>query len=154
MALTIPSPHDEIILLLSQGASPEEIIRYKPSAALQERMSLLLSWSKERPLSEVEKAELDHYLVLEHIMRLAKIHARRRRNKGADVGTVLLPGNNFVRFFNPRLDKWEEHFSLNDGQIQALTLIGAATIKILDFNHFERIIERRALIKDGRYPRR
>jgi hypothetical protein len=69
--------HDEIILLLSSGASPEEIVRYKPSLQLQERFSQLLNFNKQRSLSDEEKAELDHYLTLEHIMRLAKIHARR-----------------------------------------------------------------------------
>ncbi|MBP8240075.1 MAG: hypothetical protein KAX50_08945 [Saprospiraceae bacterium] len=70
--------HDEMILLLSSGASPEEIIRYKPSLQLQQRVSFLLDLAKERPLSSEEQAELSHYLVLEHIMRLAKINARRR----------------------------------------------------------------------------
>lgn len=77
MTFSLPSSHDEIIVLLSRGAKPEEIIQYKPSAQLQERVSLLLRWSKERPLEDAEKSELDHYMVLEHIMRLAKIHARR-----------------------------------------------------------------------------
>ncbi len=78
MNFITPTPHDEIILLLSSGASPEEIVRYKPSEGLQERVSSLLRWSKERQLDYEEQCELDHYLVLEHIMRLAKIHARRR----------------------------------------------------------------------------
>ncbi len=78
MNFVAPSTHDEIILLLSSGASPEEIVLYKPSKDLQERVSTLLARNKERALTIEEQAEIDHYLVLEHIMRLAKLHARRR----------------------------------------------------------------------------
>lgn len=70
--------HDEMIQILASGASPEDIVRYKPSPQLQERVTVLLNLAKERTLSSEEQAELDHYLVLEHIMRLAKINARRR----------------------------------------------------------------------------
>lgn len=73
------SEHDEIIAFLSSGASPEEIIQFKPSTDLQNRLSDLLSMAKTRELNPEEKAELDHYLVLEHIMRLAKIHARKKK---------------------------------------------------------------------------
>lgn len=54
--------------------------------------------------------------------------------------------------FNPRMDNWEEHFDLEDGIILAKTDIGAATIKVLDLNQVERIIERRLQILSGSYP--
>ena len=78
MNYDILATHDEMIQLLASGTTPEEIVRYKPSPELQERVSFLLNLAKERTLSSEECAELDHYLVLEHIMRLAKINARRR----------------------------------------------------------------------------
>lgn len=73
-------------------------------------------------------------------------------NKGTDIGTVLEDMNAFVRFFNPRLYHWFEHFEVKNGLILHKTSIGAGTIKILDFNRPERVVERLELIEAGIYP--
>lgn len=73
------------------------------------------------------------------------------RWKGSDVGTILIPEREFTRFFNPRLDDWAAHFKWDNLEIVPLTNIGAATIKILDLNHFERIMERQLLKDAGRF---
>lgn len=67
-------------------------------------------------------------------------------NKGSDVGTVLLPDTRFVRLFNPRQDKWEEHFELIECVFYAKSDVGEATIKVLKLNDVERIMERQALL--------
>ena len=64
-------------------------------------------------------------------------------NKSSDVGTVLLPQRIFVRLFNPRTERWEDHFSVAAGMLYAKTDIGSATIKVLKMNEIERIIERK-----------
>jgi len=70
--------YDEIINFIAAGATPAAIVAFKPSADLQSRVSDLLFREKNESLTdEEEKAELDNYLVLEHILRLAKIRARR-----------------------------------------------------------------------------
>lgn len=74
------------------------------------------------------------------------------RNKGSDVGSFLFSSQHFVRFFNPRTDRWADHFYLEDGLILPKTEVGEATIKILNFNEVETVIDRRLLIKAGRYP--
>jgi hypothetical protein len=43
-------------------------------------------------------------------------------------------------------------FELYHGQILPLTEIGEATVKILDFNYFENVMERQRLIQEDRYP--
>ncbi|WP_428668609.1 hypothetical protein [Runella sp.] len=63
-------------------------------------------------------------------------------NKGSDVGTVLLPDQTFIRLFNPRIDEWGGHFSIESGVIYAKTNLGEATIKVLKLNDIDRIIER------------
>ena len=74
------------------------------------------------------------------------------RNKGSDLGTFLDNTNELIRFFHPRKDEWSEHFSFGkDGVISPLTTIGAATLKILQFNHPDSIIERKLLIAVGQY---
>ncbi len=79
------------------------------------------------------------------------------RNKGSDVGSIVMPLSSgiFSRFFNPRTDSWNQHFTLSpmDGiTIVALSNIGEVTIRILDFNCTERLLERQALRELGRYP--
>jgi len=74
------------------------------------------------------------------------------RYKGSDVGSIVLPTSEFSRFFNPRLDRWGEHFALDGVMIVALTDIGNVTAKILDFNNADRLLERQTLQTMGRYP--
>lgn len=73
-------------------------------------------------------------------------------NKGTDLGSIVWQTGELVRFFNPRRDFWGEHFRLDDNVIQPLTDIGEVTVRILDFNNDERIIERQELIVVGKYP--
>lgn len=69
-------------------------------------------------------------------------------NKGSDIATFLKDDQVPIRFFNPRMDIWDDHFETEaSGYLMAKILIGEATIKILNFNHPDSIIERSALIK-------
>lgn len=72
--------------------------------------------------------------------------------KGSDIGSIHWETNTFVRFFNPRTDAWADHFKLLASRIEALTPIGAVTVRILGFNRAERILERKTLQDMGRYP--
>jgi hypothetical protein len=49
---------------------------YKPSPEAQRSVSELLERNRAGVLNDDEKAELDHYVELEHILRMAKIRAR------------------------------------------------------------------------------
>ncbi|MCI4667618.1 MAG: HNH endonuclease [Bacteroidia bacterium] len=73
-------------------------------------------------------------------------------NKGSNVGTVLPPGDRFLPLYHPRKQRWSDHFSIEDILIKPLSEIGEATIKVLDFNHEDRLRERELLLKLGRYP--
>jgi hypothetical protein len=64
----------------------------------------------------------------------------------------LRPSGVLIRFFNPRLDSWSEHFSLEGVVIKPLTAIGQVTERIFKLNEFEPLIEREALQALGRYP--
>lgn len=72
--------------------------------------------------------------------------------KGSDIATFIKESNVVVRFFNPRLDNWFEHFEVFEGAIYPKTEIGAATINIFQLNIPDRIILRQELTKDGLYP--
>jgi hypothetical protein len=54
--------------------------------------------------------------------------------------------------FNPRSDRWFEHFKLEGSLIVPRTPIGEVTTRILQFNAAERLLEREILIEIGRYP--
>ncbi|GAB4495682.1 MAG: hypothetical protein OHK0019_25420 [Saprospiraceae bacterium] len=72
--------------------------------------------------------------------------------KGNKVATLLEKGGSFVPLFNPRTDDWFDHFAVENGVIIAKTPIGAATVKSLDLNFLDKIIERRELTIAGRWP--
>jgi hypothetical protein len=74
------------------------------------------------------------------------------RFKGTDIGSISHDGKQFVAFFNPRKDTWFEHFRLDDATIEALTITGDVTARILGFNTVERQLERMELIQAGKYP--
>ncbi|MCL6533044.1 MAG: HNH endonuclease [Armatimonadetes bacterium] len=71
--------------------------------------------------------------------------------KGTDIATVLDDADHPVRLFNPRRDRWEDHFTLEGAYIIPLTKVGEATVRLLGFNHPLRLAERELLIKTGRY---
>jgi len=72
--------------------------------------------------------------------------------KGSDVGSIHWETGAFIRFFNPRIDRWGEHFVLSGIVIQPLTVIGRVTSQILEFNRADRLLERQALNEIARYP--
>ena len=66
--------YDEVIDFIA-GTSPEKVIAFRPSTKMQERVSILLFKEKNATLTATEKSELDNYLVIEHLMRMAKARA-------------------------------------------------------------------------------
>ncbi len=83
---------------------------------------------------------------------LAYACATCNRRKGSDVGSITAVGRVFVRFFNPRADRWADHFRLEGGRIEPLTEVGDVTGRILAFNDAARLQERQLLASIGRYP--
>lgn len=78
------------------------------------------------------------------------------RHKGSDIASLSDTGT-LARLFNLRVDRWADHFALDqDGvTVRARTDVGAVTIKLLQLlNHPDRLLEREALHVDGRYPPR
>ena len=74
------------------------------------------------------------------------------RNKGSDIGSIVWQAQQFCRFFNPRTDRWADHFRLDGIRIAFLTPIGEVTSRTLDFNHVDRLIEREELAVLPCYP--
>lgn len=100
--------------------------------------------------------QVDHIISLKHgglsdPDNLAFACTLCNRAKGSDVGSIATLGG-FTRFFNPREDRWPDHFRLEGATIQPLTPIGEVTARILGFNDGARVHEREELIRFGKYP--
>jgi hypothetical protein len=74
------------------------------------------------------------------------------RCKGSDLGSLTRATGRLVRFFNPRIDGWSDHFALDGVTISPITAIGEVTERVFKFNEVERLMERKELDAVGRYP--
>ncbi|MCI0437713.1 MAG: hypothetical protein L0177_01100, partial [Chloroflexi bacterium] len=74
--------YEEVIEFIAAGTSPQSVIAFRPSDAVKERVADLILREKTDGLSPDEKSELDHYMQLEHLMRLAKARARQHIANG------------------------------------------------------------------------
>jgi hypothetical protein len=74
------------------------------------------------------------------------------RFKGSDIASLDPGTSDLVALFNPRTQRWNEHFSLDGGSIIGLTPCGSATVRLLKLNLPVRVEVRAALTSRGRYP--
>jgi hypothetical protein len=70
---------DQIMEVLASQPTPEQILSIQPSPPLQARMTHLLQKNKAGFLSRGEETELERYLMLEHLVRLAKATALQQK---------------------------------------------------------------------------
>jgi hypothetical protein len=77
--------------------------------------------------------------------------ACRRCNlrKGPNLSAIDPDTDNLTPLFNPRTDKWSEHFILADHQVVGLTDVGRATAALLDMNDTDRVQIRTELAELG-----
>ena len=81
--MIVASPaYFEIIDFIAAGTTPEAIVQYRPSPEAQHRVEELIEREKASSLSAEEKAELDHFMELEHILRMVKAKARLIISRG------------------------------------------------------------------------
>jgi hypothetical protein len=68
--------YDEIAELLA-SLSAEKILAYRISEGMKSRLNELLEKQQINDLTEVERREVEHHLVINNIISLAKARARR-----------------------------------------------------------------------------
>jgi 5-methylcytosine-specific restriction endonuclease McrA len=100
----------------------------------------------------------DHVIALKHggltiKNNLAWACHRCNRRKGTDIASVDPTTKRIVRLFNPRRDKWSDHFRVERGRIIPLTPVGEVTVFLLKLNSTSYVEMRKILIREGRYPR-
>lgn len=60
--------------------APRKLLEYKASAKAQERLNYLLEKNKSVHLSPEEQDEMRYYMLIEHLVRLAKARALQHLN--------------------------------------------------------------------------
>ena len=98
--------------------------------------------------------EVDHIISLKHdgpsdSSNLVYACIDCNRSKGSDLASIDWSTKQIVRFFNPRIDAWSDHFPVAGGQIEPKTVIGKVTAKIFKFNEGERPDERFYYLSDN-----
>ncbi len=64
--------------IMAQQPDPKVMLNLEPSPVLKRRVNHLLDLSKDGEISREEAVELERYLTVEHLVRLAKGHAYHR----------------------------------------------------------------------------
>ena len=99
--------------------------------------------------------EIDHVIAEKHggiteAENLAYACAQCNRFKGSDIATLDQHTGKVEPLFNPRQQRWHEHFRL-DSPVP-LTPTGRATERLLQLNQIDRILLRTELLSAYRYP--
>jgi hypothetical protein len=74
----MPPVYQELVDFIASGTTPSGVIAFQPSEQAKATVADLIRREKTSGLSPEETAQLNHYLEIEHIMRLAKARARQR----------------------------------------------------------------------------
>jgi 5-methylcytosine-specific restriction endonuclease McrA len=98
--------------------------------------------------------EIDHVIAEKHggpteASNLALACSICNGFKGSDLASIDADSGSIVPLFNPRRDRWTEHFRLENGRIEPLTASGRAAVRLLQFNNPDRVEERLLLIAAG-----
>jgi hypothetical protein len=68
--------YDEIVEFIAAGTSSASVAEFEPSQQTKDHVAELVHKEKTVGLTPEESSELDHFMKLEHLMRLAKARAR------------------------------------------------------------------------------
>lgn len=79
------NPIIEVADFILSTPTPEQIIAFKPSDRSEDRLSELLSLNRQGTLAENDRAELDQYLWVNHLMNMLKIRVREKLTDADEV---------------------------------------------------------------------
>ena len=75
--MQVQNVYDDVADFIA-NMNPQKILELRASEQSKERLVFLTEKEKESSLSYEEKDELDHYIVLERLIRLAKIRSCKK----------------------------------------------------------------------------
>ena len=70
--------YEEFVDFIAGGTTPSSVVAFQPSEAAKAKVADLIRRQKTTGLSPDETVELNSFLQIEHLMRLAKARARQR----------------------------------------------------------------------------
>jgi hypothetical protein len=70
--------YEELVDFIANGSTPQSVVDFQPSTETKNLVADLIRRQKVDSLTPDETAELNHFLQIEHLMRLAKARARER----------------------------------------------------------------------------
>ena len=96
--------------------------------------------------------EVDHIIAEKHgglteADNLALSCTLCNKHKGSDIASIDPETGEIVPLYNPRRDKWHEHFQLSGAEFIPLTPKGRVTVRLLQLNRSDRVEERKLLIE-------
>jgi hypothetical protein len=101
--------------------------------------------------------QIDHIISRQHggggdpsNLALCCVHCNL--HKGPNLAGLDPLAGEVTRLFQPRRDRWREHFAWSDATIIGLTPIGRATVSVLAMNEPAIVAVRETLIQEGRLP--
>ena len=106
--------------------------------------------------ADFARFEVDHIIAEQHggktdLENLAYACLDCNKRKGPNIASIDPQTEKRSWLFNPRTQKWEEHFRLDDsGAISGLTAEGRTTARLLELNDPERIQDRADLLAAGK----
>lgn len=94
--------------------------------------------------------QVDHIISRKHggaslIDNLAYACVLCNRSKGSDIASIDPVSGVLVRLFDPRKDRWSDHFQFVAETVEPLSAQGRVTVRLLCINAAERLAERRAI---------
>jgi 5-methylcytosine-specific restriction endonuclease McrA len=100
--------------------------------------------------------QVDHVIADQHEggdeysnLALACIHDNL--HKGPNIAGLDPVTRELTRLYNPRRDRWREHFAWQGAVLIGLTAVGRTTIQVLAINDRDVVEAREALIAEGRF---
>jgi hypothetical protein len=73
--------YEELVDFIAGGSTADDVAAWSPSSQACERVADLIAAEKAGTLSDSDRIELERYMELEHLMRLAKARARRQAHE-------------------------------------------------------------------------
>jgi hypothetical protein len=70
--------YEEIVDFITARIAPQDMANWTPSDEARAELWRLVQAEKDGALSDAQRVDLNHYLELEHLMRLAKAKANQR----------------------------------------------------------------------------
>lgn len=87
---------DEITDFLASGTTAGQIIAFKPSEMLDQRLHILLDHNSHDALNDEERSELDEFLRMNHLLKMLKLKARLKQAGKARVILARLYANSLL----------------------------------------------------------